>query len=103
MTDWRFSEDESLTTYIDTVASSMEAILPMLIARYGLNDRSVQLTREAAAKIREVAAHMGAHSAAIRKNDGRCGGRNQAKGLKQAAIAASRDFRHSLRGAEPTV
>jgi hypothetical protein len=58
-TDSRFSETESLSTYLETVAASVEAVLPRLITRYGINDRSVVLTREAVAKIREVTLHLG--------------------------------------------
>ena len=54
----RFSEAETLSSYIDTIVSSMEAVLPTLIARYGPEDPTVNLTKEAIVRIRDLYGHV---------------------------------------------
>jgi len=52
--EMRFNESETMLAYVTTVASSMEAILPMLVSRYGANDKRALIAREIAAKLREL-------------------------------------------------
>ncbi len=54
--DPRYSESETLAAYVDTVASSMETVLPILLARRGPSDAAVLLTQEAIDKLHALRA-----------------------------------------------